>query len=202
MRDLKAHPSWNNYGWFEFEFNADASIAGQQWELMYPNPDPARIWLSGHLILTAGNPSPSPKDEKLSRFFNDYNEGIILLEGTNYLLLEYSEHSYPKLFKPYRMSEYGLWLYLNSNDVLDLRSSRAFTFGGIFMLLLHLLVLQCYLLYQFREKYHKYVSLTTFCMLVHALTSMSDTIIDWSYSYVYFTNIHMRSRCYLWCFSF
>ncbi|MBO6792639.1 MAG: response regulator [Balneolaceae bacterium] len=186
MRELKALPEWNDYGWFELEFHVDASLAGRQWELMYSNPEPARIWLNGHLILTAGNPSPTPDDETLSLFVNGFSEGIILREGINYLLIEYSEHTYPELFKPYRLSEHGVWVYLNSNEILDLRRYRAFIFGGACMLLLLLLVMQSYLAYQFREQYHKYISLTTFFMLFHALTSMSDTIINWSYSYVYF----------------
>ncbi|MBO6522750.1 MAG: response regulator [Balneolaceae bacterium] len=186
MRQLKNHPEWNNYGWFELEINVDSTIAGIRWVLTHGSPEPVKVWLNGRLVLQAGNPSQHPHDEKLSLFYNSVYEGVILREGINHILLEYSEHTFPGNLKPYIQSEHGIWLVLFGENGDTLRRQRAVIFGGACMLLLLLVIVHSYLAYIFRGEYHLFVSLTTLFMLFHAFTTLSDTVIDWTYSYVYF----------------
>ena len=186
MRELREHPNWNGYGWFELELFADSTLEGLPWVLTYGNPEPAKIWLNGRLVLQAGKPSQNSAQEKLSLFYNSHYKGVTLREGANYILLEYSEHTFPKQFKPYVQAEHGIWLVLFGENGDSLRRYRAVIFGGACMLLLLLVIIHSYLAYLFRGDYHLFVSLTTLFMLFHAFTTLSDTIIDWSYSYVYF----------------
>lgn len=186
IQPLKEHSNWNNYGWFELEFYADSTLGGIPWVLTYGNPEPARIWVNGRLIIQAGNPSSSSHNEKLSLFYNSFYEGITLRAGLNHILIEYSEHTIPRYFKPYVQSEHGIWLVLYAENGPQLRRYRAFVFGGVCMLLLLLISMHSFLAWKFRDQYHKYVSFTTLFMLVHAITTMSDSLFDWSYSYVYF----------------
>lgn len=186
MRPLKGNPDWNNYGWFELEINVDSTIAGIQWVLTHGSPKPVKVWLNGRLVLQAGNPSPNPEKEKLAMFYNSVYEGIILREGINRFLVEYSEHTFPRNLKPYYQSEYGIWLVLFAENGDTLRRQRAVIFGGACMLLLLLVIIHSYLAYLFKGEYHLYVSLTTLFMLFHAFTTLSDTVIDWTYSFVYF----------------
>ncbi len=186
MRSVKKRADWKNYGWFELVINADSTFAGVPWVLTYGNPEPVRIWLNGKLILTAGNPSEVPEKEKLSLFYNSIYQGIVLREGANYILLEYSDHTFPEYLKPYRQAEHGIWLVLYGEYKDTLRRQRAVIFGGACMLLLLLVLIHTYLAYTFKGEYHLFVALTTLFMLLHAFTTMSDTLVDWSYSYVYF----------------
>jgi signal transduction histidine kinase/DNA-binding response OmpR family regulator len=186
IRELKSHPQWNEYGWFEIVFYVDSTLAGIPWVLTYGNPEPARIWLNGKLVLEAGNPAQNPENERLSLFYNSMYQGLTLREGENYLLVEYSEHTFPEVFKPYRQAEHGIWIPLYGENGPQLRRYRAFIFGGTCMLLLLLLCMHSYLAFKFRDQYHKYVSLTTLFMLFHAVTTMSDSLFNWSYSFVYF----------------
>lgn len=186
MRELKSHPQWNDYGWFELVIDVDSTLAGVPWVLTYGNPEPVKIWLNGKLVLEAGNPSSDPEEEKLSLFYNSLFQGVILREGINYFLLEYSESTFPEIFKPYRQADHGVWLVLYDHNEDTLRRQRALIFGGSCMLLFLLVLVHSYLAYMFRGEYHSFVALTTLFMLVHAFTTMSDTLINWSYSYVYF----------------
>jgi len=66
------------------------------------------------------------------------------------------------------------------------RRHRAFIFGGAFMLLGLLVFIHAYLAARFKDSYHIYVSLTTLSMLLLAFTTLSDTLFDWNYRYLYF----------------
>jgi signal transduction histidine kinase/DNA-binding response OmpR family regulator len=186
MRALKERVEWDNYGWFELEFYADSTLGGFPWVLTYGNPEPVKLWLNGRLVLQAGNPSEYPSKEKLALFFNSEYEGVMLREGVNRVLIEYSEHTFPERLKPYWQSEYGVWLVLYGENGPQLRRYRAVIFGGACMLLFLLMIVHTYLAVLFRGEYHTYVALTTFFMLIHAVTTLSDSLFDWSYAYVYF----------------
>lgn len=184
--DLKSDPKWDDYGWFELEFTADSTIAGIPWVFSHRGYEPVRIWLNGVLILTNGKPSKTEKGEKLSRLVNSAQTGIILREGVNYILVEYSGHTTPKYLTNWQWFDNGLHLILYPRYEPFQRRHRAFVFGGALMLLLLLLLFHVYLGIKFSGEYHTYVALMTFSMLVLAFTTLSDTMIDWTYSFMYF----------------
>lgn len=201
FQELKSNPNWNNYGWFELEFIADSSIAGLPWILSYLNQEPVRIWLNGKEILKNGNPSREKENEVLARFVNPVQTGIILQEGRNFLLIEYSDHTRPEGIGLFQRLEYGIFLILYKNYEPFLRRQRAFLFGGSVMLLLLLVVIHTFLAVKFKGQYHTYVALTTFAMLILAFASLSDTLIDWNYSYLYFhESIYAVSLALIACF--
>lgn len=186
IKELKEDSEWNEYGWFELELVVDSTIAGIPWVLSHRGHEPVKVWLNGIEILKNGNPSTTPEDEVLSRFINAKQTGIILREGANYFLFEYSEHTAPTYFKYWQWFDNGIHLLLYKNYEPYQRRHRAFMFGGALMLLLLLVLIHAYLAIKFKGEYHTYVSLTTFSLLLVAFTTLSDTLIDWTYSYLYF----------------
>lgn len=187
LDELKSNPEWNNYGWFEVEFIADSSIAGIPWVLSYYGQEPLTIWLNGIKILKNGNVSENPDEEVLSRYINKVQTGVMLSSGSNFLLVQYSEHTNPTYFRTWQWFDNGIYLVLYSNYEIFQRRHRAFIFGGALMLLSLLVLIHTYLAVKFKGQYHTYVSFTTFFMLLHAFTTLSDTMVDWTYSFLYFS---------------
>lgn len=186
LDDIKADSRWQNHGWFEIEIIADSSVAGEPRIFSYQGHEPIKVWMNGVEILKNGNPTKNADEEVLSRFANKIQTGIMFRPGSNYFLIEYSDHTMPKYFKEWQWFDNGLYLVLYDNYESYQRRHRAFIFGGALMLLLLLVIIHTYLAIKFKGQYHTYVSLTTFFMLLHAFTSLSDTLINWSYSYLYF----------------
>ncbi|MFV1885575.1 MAG: response regulator, partial [Balneola sp.] len=186
LKELKSDPRWNKYGWFETEFRVDSSLVGIPWILSYYGQEPIKIWLNGILILKNGNVSKNPDKEVLSRYINKVQTGIMLNKGSNFLLVQYSEHTMPTYFRTWQWFDNGIYLVLYKDYEIFQRRQRAFIFGGAIMLLSLLVLMHTYLAAKFKGQYHTYVSLTTFFMLLHAFTSLSDTMVDWTYSYLYF----------------
>lgn len=186
LDDIKADSRWRNYGWFELEIIADSSIAGFPRKLSYQGHEPIKIWLNGVEVFKNGNPTKNADKEVLSRFLNKVQTGIILRPGSNYFLIEYSDHTIPTYFTYGKWFNNGLFLTLYSNYEIYLRRHRAFIFGGALMLLLLVVLIHTYLAFKFKGQYHTYVSLTAFFMLLLAFVTLSDTLFDWSYSYIYF----------------
>ncbi len=186
FKELKADPNWNNYGWFETQIYIDSSLSNIPLMLTYRNQEALNVWLNGALVLKAGNPSKNSKNEVLARFINPNRVGVTLHEGPNYLLLEYSEHTSPTYFDYGEWLSNGIYLSFYKSTEPYLRRHRAFVFGGALMLLLLVVLIHSYLAFKFRGKYHTYVSLTALCMLILAFTTLSDTLFDWTFSYLYF----------------
>ncbi len=187
LQELKSNPEWNKHGWFEVEFVVDSTLAGIPWVLSYYGQEPLTIWMNGIEILKNGNVSKNPDEEVLSRYVNKIQTGVMLSKGSNFLLVEYSEHTMPKYFRTWQWFNEGIYLILYKNYEPFQRRHRAFIFGGASMLLALLVLIHTYLAVKFRGQYHTYVSLTTFFMLLHSFTTMSDTMVDWTYSYLYFS---------------
>tara|TARA_R110002124_G_scaffold286675_2_gene468234 strand:- start:8452 stop:11259 length:2808 start_codon:yes stop_codon:yes gene_type:complete len=187
FKELKSDPKWNEYGWFEVEFVADSSIVGLTWILSYYGQEPITIWLNGIEILKNGNVSKNSEDEVLSRYINKVQTGLMLNKGSNFLLVQYSAHTMPTYFRTWQWFDNGIYLVLYQNYEIYQRRHRAFIFGGALMLLTLLALIHTYLAVKFKGQYHIYVSLTTFFMLLHAFTTLSDTMVDWTYSYLYFS---------------
>jgi signal transduction histidine kinase/DNA-binding response OmpR family regulator len=177
---------WTGYGWLEITLDVTADVAGRPYILSYRNHPPVRIWLNGHLMLENGTPSTDPDQEVLSRFINSVQTGIIFREGLNYLLIEHSWHTVPVHFNFFGGPDHGLTMSLFRNSETFQRRHRAFMFGGAFMLLGLLVIIHAYLAVRFRNNYHIFVSLTTLSLMVLAITTLSDTLIDWTYAYLYF----------------
>jgi len=186
LNELKSNPKWKNHGWFEAEFIADSSIAGIPWILSYFGQEPVTIWLNGIEILKNGNVSDNPDEEVLSRYVNKVQTGVMFSPGSNFLLVQYSDHTNPTYFRTWKWFENGIYLVLYPDYEIFQRRHRAFIFGGALMLLSLLVLIHTYLAVKFKGQYHTYVSLTTFFMLLHAFTTLSDTMADWTYSYLYF----------------
>jgi signal transduction histidine kinase/DNA-binding response OmpR family regulator len=184
--DVMQDERWNGYGWLELALDVQADVAGRPYLLSYRNHPPVRIWLNGHLMLENGIPSPHPDQEVLSRFINSVQTGIILREGLNHLLIEHSRHTVPVHFRFFGGPEHGLSMSLFKNSEPFQRRHRAFMFGGAFMLLGLLVFIHAYLAVRFRNNYHIFVSLTTLSLMVLAITTLSDTIIDWTFTYLYY----------------
>ena len=186
FKDLKTDSRWFDYGWFELEFEADSSIAGVPWILSYTNPEPVNVWLNGVLVLKNGNPSKTVDEEVRARVVNPIQTGVIFGEGINHLLIEYSGHKKSRYYNLYQNFDNGIYLMLFHNYEPSQRRHRAFLFGGAFMLLALLVLFQSYLAVKFPGQYHIYVLGTTLCLMVLAFTTLSDTLVNWSYDYMYF----------------
>ena len=183
---LFSNPKWDEYGWFELELIADSSVKAIPWIISYRGHEPINVWLNGVPVLKNGNPSKDKGQEVLARFINAVQTGINLREGSNYILIEYSSHTNSNYFTNYQRFNNGIYLILYQNYETYQRRHRAFIFGGALMLLLLLVLIHAYLAVKFKGQYHTYVALTTFFMLLHAFTTLSDTVFNWTYSYIYF----------------
>jgi len=183
---IRNSPEWNNYGWFELAFSVDSTIAGVPFVLSYRSQEAVNVWLNGKLVIKAGNPSNKASEEILARFINPIQTGVTLREGLNYVLIELSSHSLRPIHDFRRYFTNGIYLGLLKNFEPYQRRERAFVFGGAILLLFNLVLIHVFLAYRFKGSYHIYVALLTFFMLLHAFTTMSDTIINWSNSYSYF----------------
>ncbi|MCH8495970.1 MAG: response regulator [Balneolales bacterium] len=189
FREIKESDEWNNYGWFEAVMVADSTLAGVPFQLSVQNHGPARVWLNGKLVLQTGNPSRNAEEEVLSRWHNPLFAGITFREGNNYFLIEYSEHTVPIGFSWYDRFENGLHLATLAVTERHQRTQRGIVFGGVLMLLTLLILLHFYLGLTFKRSYHTYVLLTSFFLLIHAITIYSDTLIDWTFRYLIFFDL-------------
>jgi signal transduction histidine kinase/CheY-like chemotaxis protein/AraC-like DNA-binding protein len=108
----------------------------------------------------------------------------VLKKGINHILMEYSGHTVSPRFTRGQLLPDGLHLITIPVQEPVRRRDRAFLFGGAIMLLMMLVLIHAFLAYEFRAAYHIWVLLTTFFMLIHAFTTLSDTVIDWSFAYL------------------
>lgn len=178
--------SWNHYGWFENSFEVDSTLAGIPFILQYSSQEPVNVWLNGKLVLSAGVVTQTPDDEVLSRYVNPITVGVMLREGVNYVLVEYSSHKIRPIHSQRRIFTNGIFLSLLEYNEPFRRRERAFIFGGALLLLFNLVLIHLYLAYRFKGTYHIFVALTTLFLLLHAFSTLSDTLFDWTYSYTYF----------------
>lgn len=202
LSSLRSTSLQDNYGWFELAIEVDSSVAGEVWILSHRGHAPVNIWLNGKLILRNGTPSPTREGETLARFLNPATTGFTFTEGVNYMLLEYSSHQVSNNLTFRKWFNDGIHLVLYDQYEPYQRRHRAAIFGGAFMLLLLLATIQAYLAVTFRGSYHFYIFLTTFSMLLLVFTTLSDTLIDWSYAYLPFFEISYVSTLTLISYSF
>lgn len=189
FEEIKQSEEWNNYGWFEAEMIVDSTLAGIPFLLRVQDEGASKVWINGRLVLAAGNPSPNPDEEKLNRWQNPFLTGVTLREGHNFLLIEYSKHTFPTNVVRFYPFEHGFKLVLLPNVERKSRTQRGIVFGGVMMLLFLLILIHSYLGFNFREGYHIFVSLTTIFMLIHAFATLSDTMIDWTFAYRYYHDL-------------
>jgi signal transduction histidine kinase/DNA-binding response OmpR family regulator len=188
MNDIRKRVDWRRYAWFENEIFVDSAVARRGWTLNYFSPAAFRCWLNGVPVVQSGRPSEHAEDEELARFVSIVGGPIPLRPGKNTLLIEISEHTlnlrWPgnMPFVPTHILDVNL---VKPQQTKHLRL-RTFVFGGALMLLLSLLITQGFLALRFRHSYHKYVAFTTFFMLLYAFTTMSDTVIFWTWAYAGF----------------
>lgn len=187
--EIKETSEWKKYGWFEAVMVADSTLAGFPFKVTINNTAPSKLWINGKLILVSGNPSQNPNEEILSRWQNPISTGVTLREGYNYFLIEYSEHTVPTLLPEYDRFKNGLNFVFLTNSENEIRTERGAVFGGVFMLLFLLILIHFYLGFTFKEKYHVFVLLTSAFMLLHAFAVYSDTIFNWTLTYLYFFNV-------------
>jgi len=182
----KASPEWKKYGWFELKLVVDSTIAGKPFFARYMSLEPIKLWLNGNLILEAGKPSVNEEDEVLSRYGNPKVVGVILREGANYFLVEYSSHKLRPIHNARMIYENGIDIQLFKWQEPIQRRERAFIFGGTLLLLINLILIHLFLAYKFKGSYHAYVAFTTFFLLLHAFGTLSDTLFEWTNDYMYF----------------
>lgn len=178
-----------NYGWLATQFWVDSSLAGKPMSMEYINFEPANFWLNGSLILTAGHPSRIAFEEVLPGFNNPETAGIILNEGLNTVLIEFSSHQKINFFWDGSFFTRGLDLSLHSQNEDSSRRYRGIIFGGTSLLLLLLLLIHLFLSYKSANDYHIYVALCTLFTLLHNFTTLSDTYYNWTYEYTRFMMI-------------
>ena len=189
FEEIKQSEEWNNYGWFEAEMIVDSTLAGIPFLLRVQDEGASKVWINGRLVLESGNPSPNPDEEKLNRWQNPFLTGVTLREGHNFLLIEYSKHTFPANVVNFYPFEHGFNLVLLPNSERKSRTQRGIVFGGVMMLLFLLILIHSYLGFTFREGYHIFVSLATVFMLIHAFATLSDTMIDWTFAYRYYHDL-------------
>src|SRR5690606_35121026 len=123
----------------ELTFDADSTLADRGFLMRYIDHGGARFWLNGRLIGQSGNPSPTPEGEILGPFINPDFFPVSLRNGRNHLLVEYSEHTLPRMVL---RADWNLpnIIFFSTTYWLDLRRERAFVYGGALMLLLLLIL--------------------------------------------------------------
>ncbi len=192
MDSIRALPIWNGYGLFETTLMVDSVLSTRPWMLGYYSPGGVRIWVNETLVLQTGKPSPTADGEVLGRFLNIVDRPVRLLEGPNTLRIELSEHTVPFRFVNglgnVRPGMIDLYLKKPGTDAVQ-RRQRAFIFGGTMLVLLTLILLHGFLSLQFRNDYHRNVMLTIGFIALHAFTTMSDSIVDWTFAYAPFFEI-------------
>lgn len=189
MDSIRSLPQWRGYGIFETTIEIDSIISARPWVLGYYSPGGVRIWLNDELVLRTGHPSPTPEGEVLGRFLTVVDRPVHLNEGQNTLRIEYSEHTVPFRFANglgnVRLHMIDLYLKKPNPESFQ-RRHRAFIFGGILLILLTLILLHGFLSIQFKNDYHRTVMLTIGFIALHAFTTMSDSMIDWTFAYATF----------------
>lgn len=189
LRDIskiKKTDRWKNFGWFELELDVDSALSGLPFILHYQGVEAVRIWINGKVVLKAGNPSIDPEQEVLARFINPIRVGFSLRKGKNYILIKYSSHGVGPLHETRSMFENGFYLSIVKPFEISQRRERSFIFGGTILLLINLVLIHLFLAFRFKGSYHIYVAFLTFFMLLHAFSTLSDTLIDWTADYIYF----------------
>jgi signal transduction histidine kinase/DNA-binding response OmpR family regulator len=185
MDSVRALPEWTGYGRFRNTFFVDSAFASRIWTASYLSPGGMRLTLNGLPLLASGNPSPDPENEVLGRFLVATQQSFIFKQGLNTFDLEFSEHTLNRQWAenqpniPMRIID----LYLLKRGASLLHRMRAFIFGGTLMLLLTLVLMHGFLAVKFRNDYHIWVALSTFFMLLHAFTLLSNTLIEWTWSF-------------------
>ncbi len=174
---LRQLPGWNGYIWLELTFDVDSTLSDRGFLMRYFDHGGARFWLNGRLIGQSGKPSPTPEGEILGPLINPAFFTLSLRNGRNHLLVEYSEHTLPKGLQRADWNNPNI-IFFSSTSWLDMRRERAFVFGGALMLLTLLILLNAFLWVRFRLHFHRYVLLTSSFLLLHAVTSLIDTLFD------------------------
>ncbi len=187
FRELRESPEWSKHGWFEVALYIDSTLAGQSLLLNHRGHAPVRVWLNGVKILENGNATSNPNEEVLSRYINQRQAAMMFRDGMNYVLVEFSEHTLSRYFTFWRTFPDGIFLNILEYYEPYQRRHRAFLFGGAFMLLSLLALIHAYLGLKFKGNYHSFVALTTLSLLLLAFTTLSDTLINWTYSYLIFS---------------
>lgn len=201
LNKILEREGYSDYGWLETRFWVDSSLAGKPLNLEYNNFEATNVWLNGTLILKAGQPSKVANEEVLPDFINPELAGIILDEGLNTLLVEFSTFNRIKFLWEGSIFDQGLNLSLKLQTDYPSRRLRGIIFGGTSLLLLLLLVIHLFLTYKSANDYHIYVALCTLFTLVHNFTTLSDTFFNWTYDYAHFVMVSFPSS-YLLAFYF
>lgn len=192
MDSIRALPQWTGYALFETTLEIDSVVAGRTWILGYYSPGGVRIWINDSLALRTGHPSLEPDEEVLGRFLNFTDRPVTLRQGLNTFRIEMSEHTVPFRFingmGNVRQNMIDLYLKKPSGEGF-MRRHRAFIFGGILLILLTLILLHGFLSVQFRNDYHRTVMLTIGFIALHAFTTMSDSMVNWTFAYSPFFEI-------------
>ncbi|MCH8495994.1 MAG: response regulator, partial [Balneolales bacterium] len=139
------------------------------------------------MVFQDGNPSVGKSLEKLSQVNSRLSSPIILREGVNYVLVEFSFHKVPDWLhivrdrqgyyvRPFIIDNAG-FAYLG-----NLNKNRAFLLGAVSLVLLILTLVHLYLWTKSVNRYHYYAFWTNFLLLVHAFTQMGDAVFDWTNS--------------------
>lgn len=186
--NLRSVPGWNGYIWLELTFDADSTLSDRGFLMRYFDHGGARLWLNGRLIGQSGNPSPTPEGEILGPLINPAFFAISLRNGRNHLLVEYSEHTLPTWLQRANWNTSNI-IFFSSTTWLDMRRERAFVFGGALMLLTLLILLNTFLWVRFQLDFHRYVILTTSFLLLHAVTSLIDTLFDLTQRFIPFLEV-------------
>ncbi len=181
--NLRKLSGWSNYIWMELTFDVDSTLSDRGFYMRYFDHGGAKFWLNGRFIGQSGNPSPTPEGEILGPFINPDFFTISLRNGTNHLLVEYSQHSLPMMLQRANWNTSNI-IFFSSSFWLDMRRERAFMFGGALMLLTLLILLNAFLWVRFRLNFHRYVCLTSSFLLFHAVTSLIDTLFDLTQRYI------------------
>jgi signal transduction histidine kinase/DNA-binding response OmpR family regulator len=180
---LRQLPGWNGYIWMELTFDVDSTLSDRGFLMRYFDHGGAKFWLNGRFIGQSGNPSPTPEDEVLGPFINPDYFTLALRNGTNHLLVEYSEHTLPLWLQRAQWGTSNI-IFFSSTFWLDMRRERAFVFGGALMLLTLLILLNAFLWVRFQMDFHRYVLLTSSFLLLHAVSFLIDTLFSLSQRYI------------------
>jgi signal transduction histidine kinase/DNA-binding response OmpR family regulator len=160
----------------------DSTLGDKVYQLSYFDFGGASFWLNGRFVGSAGKPSVNPDEEILSKYINPYTFPVYVRNGTNYLLIFYSQHTVNLSFHYFMLQFWDNLILYPGGQNRSLLKERSFLFGGALLLFFLLFIVNLVLWRYFKNRYHLYVLGITFFMLTHAVATLSDTYFMWNIS--------------------
>lgn len=186
LDSLRKEINGNKYGWAELSFTVAKEEAKKAYSIKFSGYSAANIWLNGNLVHKAGEASKNPENERLNHISNTYPSDVVLKEGENHILVEFSYLTLVEELHLIRSNpdRYVKLYFVPKSEPLD-QTLRAFFFGASLFTLLILIFSHGYLATKSIHKYHLYATLSNIFIIVHLYISLLQSLFGLSYDHIF-----------------